>query len=83
MKASVRIIIVFLLIAGLQTSPKNCSAQDQNPMELSLKKEAKHSIQIGLKWLIENQEQNGSWQFHPGMTGLVLSAFLRPISIFS
>ncbi|MCF8371498.1 MAG: terpene cyclase/mutase family protein [Bacteroidales bacterium] len=77
MKANFRIIIVFVLIAGLQVSNNCVFSQDQSPLDLSLRKEADHSIQMGLKWLIENQEENGSWQFHPGMTGLVLSAFLR------
>jgi len=43
----------------------------------SVEKEAEHSIEIGLKWLSSTQEDNGSWYHHPGITSLVVTAFLK------
>lgn len=46
-------------------------------VDISLQKEIEHSVINGLKYLSEAQEDNGSWQHHPAITGLVLSSFLR------
>jgi len=32
---------------------------------------------LGLEWLLKQQEEDGSWNHYPAITGLVLSAFLR------
>ena len=46
-------------------------------LELSLQRELEHSIKNGLSWLMTQQEENGSWNNHPGITGLTVTAFLR------
>ncbi len=64
-------VIVFCL-------PGRVFAQAGNPkVDLSLAKEIDHSIKLGLKWLYDNQEDDGSWQHYPAMTALVLSSFMR------
>ena len=50
---------------------------------LSLYNEADHSLFLGLKWMISQQETDGSWNHHAAMTALALSAFLRYNSAFS
>jgi squalene-hopene/tetraprenyl-beta-curcumene cyclase len=49
----------------------------ESKIDLSLAKEIDHSVKSGLKYLYEQQEDDGSWQHYPAITGLVLSAFLR------
>jgi len=52
-------------------------AHNQNErIDLSLAMEIDHSIKLGLRWLIDQQEDNGSWQNYPAITALVLSSFL-------
>ena len=46
-------------------------------VELSLHHEIDHSVKSGLKWLLTQQEKDGSWQHYPAITALVLSSFLR------
>jgi|JFJP01.1.fsa_nt_gi squalene-hopene/tetraprenyl-beta-curcumene cyclase len=46
-------------------------------IDLSLAKEIDHSVKLGLKYLYDQQEDDGSWQHYPGITALTLSAFLR------
>jgi squalene-hopene/tetraprenyl-beta-curcumene cyclase len=46
-------------------------------IELSLRKEVEHSIDVGLKWLEQSQMEDGSWSSYPGITALVVTAFLR------
>lgn len=46
-------------------------------IDLSLRKEAEHSIDFGLKWLEKNQEQDGSWSHYPAITALAATAFLK------
>lgn len=71
---SAYILILFILIIPFQQSP----AQSADPkVDLSLAKEIDHSIKEGLKWLYEQQEDDGSWQHYPAMTALVLSSYLR------
>jgi len=52
-------------------------------IDFSLKNEINHTIELGLKWLLKQQEKNGSWQFDPAITSLVLSSFLRYNSVFT
>ncbi len=53
------------------------SQESVRKIDLSLAKEIDHSIKLGLKYLYQQQEDDGSWQHYPGITGLTLSAFLR------
>lgn len=65
---------IFLLLFSCQS----IIAQESAPkVELSLAKEIDHSIKLGLKWLYDQQEEDGSWQHYPAITGLVLSSYLR------
>ena len=70
---------VFLLVFFSLMVPKQQlqSESNDNPIDLSLKKEIEHSIVKGLKWLSTKQEKNGSWQDYPAISALVLSSFLR------
>ncbi|MFI5252033.1 MAG: prenyltransferase/squalene oxidase repeat-containing protein [Bacteroidota bacterium] len=49
----------------------------QEAVNLSLRKEAEHSIDWGLKWFEKNQQTDGSWGHYPAMTALALSSFLN------
>ena len=49
----------------------------QDAVNLSLRKEAEHSIDFGLKWFEKNQQEDGSWGHYPAMTALALSAYLN------
>lgn len=42
-----------------------------------LKDEVKASIDRALRWLRDQQAEDGSYMHHPGMTALVVSAFMR------
>ncbi len=42
-----------------------------------LKSEIKASIDRGLKWLRDQQEADGSYMHHPGVTALAVTAFMR------
>jgi squalene-hopene/tetraprenyl-beta-curcumene cyclase len=44
---------------------------------LSLRKEAEHSVDAGLKWYEKNQQTDGSWGHYPAITALAVSAFLK------
>ncbi len=46
-------------------------------IDSKLKGEIKASIDRGLKWLRDQQEDDGSYAHHPGITALVASAFMR------
>lgn len=68
-------LLVFLVLS-LPMQP--ISAQNAEPkVDLSLAKEIDHSIKEGLKWLYDQQEDDGSWQHYPAITALVLSSYLR------
>jgi squalene-hopene/tetraprenyl-beta-curcumene cyclase len=56
---------------------KNLIKQDVT--DLSLRKEAQHSIDIGLNWLKNKQNADGSWSNpdYPAITALVALCFLR------
>ena len=71
-----KISIIVLLMIFSNTIFVNA----QNPVQkvdLSLAKEIDHSIKQGLKWLYDQQEDDGSWQHYPAITALVLSSYLR------
>jgi squalene-hopene/tetraprenyl-beta-curcumene cyclase len=52
-------------------------ADESNRFDLSLKHEVEHGISAGLTYLAGTQQDDGSWSYYPGITGLVLTAFLR------
>jgi len=62
------IVVLFLILT---------TAQSQNSISVSLRKEAEHSIEFGLKWLEKNQLTDGSWGHYPAMTALAVTAFLK------
>jgi squalene-hopene/tetraprenyl-beta-curcumene cyclase len=68
-----------LLLVLLILASEFSFAGDENKakVDLSTAKEIDHSIKLGLKWLYEQQEEDGSWQHYPAISALVLSAFLR------
>lgn len=68
-----RMAIVVLLItcAGLQVLAQ------QDSIGLSLRKEAEHAIDFGLKWYDANQQPDGSWGHYPAITALALTAYLK------
>lgn len=70
-----KILIVTFLI--LTIAIQSITPQNINKPDLSLNNEIDHSIKSGLKWLISQQEKDGSWQHYPAITALVLSSFLR------
>ncbi len=65
-----RLLIIFVLIFS-------SLAAAQQRIDLSMQKEIEHAIIRGLEYLHDQQEENGSWQHHTAITGLVLSSFLR------
>lgn len=70
---------ITLVFALLLIIPKFTLPEGENPakIDLSTAKEIDHSIKLGLKWLYDQQEDDGSWQHYPAISALVLSAFLR------
>ena len=46
-------------------------------IDLSLAHEMEHSIKLGLRWLVEQQEDNGSWQYYPAITALTVIAIIN------
>jgi hypothetical protein len=45
-----------------------------------LKKKIESCVGRGLKYLFKEQETNGSWENHPGVTALAVSVFLRSLA---
>jgi len=89
-RRSIQILLLFLLVfsaAGLnlaygQDKPKffrfrKKIEKDIGPLDLSTRKEIEHSIQQGLRWLLTQQQEDGSWNHYPAITALVLSGFMR------
>ena len=64
-------IVIIIAICFLMISI--CHAK----VDLSLTHEIEHSIKIGLQWLVEQQEEDGSWQHYPAITGLAVIAILN------
>ena len=65
----------YILVTGLLLCTALLSAQ--NSPQLSLRKEAEHSIESALQWYTKNQQEDGSWGHYPAMTALTLTAFLK------
>jgi len=69
---------IVLCAAGGQALGQARALDDRNPArDVSLLNEAKHSIQIGCRWLAQAQLPDGSWRQYPAMTGLAVSALCR------
>ncbi|RCK74495.1 MAG: hypothetical protein IGBAC_1443 [Ignavibacteriae bacterium] len=75
MKTLISILILLLLI--------NLTGYSQEIIDISLRKEAEHSIRFGLKWLERHQEEDGSWIHYPAVTALVVTAFLKSAQGYS
>ncbi len=46
-------------------------------IDLSLAHEMEHSIKLGLQWLVDQQEDNGSWQYYPAISALAVIAIIN------
>ncbi len=72
-RKSTSILMSFVILFSINGMPQQTTPK----VDLSLAKEIDHSIKIGLKWLYDQQEADGSWQHYPGITALILSSYLR------
>jgi len=52
-------------------------AQDNDGLSPQLRAQLLESLDRGLAYLKENQKENGSWENHPGLTGMASSATLN------
>jgi len=73
-KFRILIAILLTLVFGVHAYSAVYAATE---IDNNLKNEVKKSIDSGLKWLRTQQVENGSYLYHPGMTALVTSAFMR------
>jgi squalene-hopene/tetraprenyl-beta-curcumene cyclase len=75
-KNVLKMLIVFTLVFALMVyiSPVIYATGEIDP---KLKSEIKASIDRGLRWLKDQQEDDGSYMHHPGMTALAATAFMR------
>jgi len=71
------LINILITISFILISTHTITAKDSPIFDLSMKYEVERSIGQGLKYLMGNQKDNGSWGDYPGMTGLVLTAVLK------
>lgn len=62
--------LVFIIYAS-------CDVYAEATIDKALKAQIKASIDRGLKWFMEQQEKDGSYAHHPGITALVATAFMR------
>ncbi|MBD3182952.1 hypothetical protein GF312_11725 [Candidatus Poribacteria bacterium] len=69
-------IVITLLVMYLSINIFTASyaASEIDP---ELKKKVEASIDRGLRWLKEQQEDDGSYAHHPGITALVATSFMR------
>ena len=84
MKEVISVALMLCLMGNQVVFAKTEKLEVSDRIDISLLKEAEHSIELGLKWLEKNQEKDGSWSNYPGVTGLAAIAFLwnpkRPTS---
>jgi len=71
----VAVLSIVLLLGGITFAAGSDSAH--GIVDESIVNEAKHSAQMGLHYLESRQQDDGSWDHHPGMTALAVTAFLR------
>lgn len=68
----------YIMIALIVSFAFVCSASyATGEIDSELKAEIKASVDRGLKWLMEHQKKNGSYEDHAGITALVATAFMR------
>lgn len=72
-------ILLIPLVLGMVLGGVRAGAEQ---FDASLVHEMEYSIAEGLEYLAGQQQDNGSWSHYPGVTGLVLTAYLRaPVSL--
>ena len=64
---------VILCCTLLVTPQLGAAAIEDTELEMKVKR----AMDRGLKWLRSQRQENGSWENHPGITALVLSAYAR------
>ncbi len=69
--------LIALTLSIIFTIYAYSAAHAAGEIDKKLKDEIKASIDRGLKWLRDQQEADGSYAHHPGITALVASAFMR------
>ena len=78
MRNTKRFLSLIALTIGLLIAIQSYSVvYAQATIDQALKNEIRESIDRGLRWLKDQQEKNGSYLNHPGMTALVATAFMR------
>lgn len=78
---------VVILVTGLLLFGSYCLGQSKSikistvkepSQDISLLKEARHSLKLGYEFLLNSQLENGSWKNEPAITALVLYSFMLP-----
>jgi squalene-hopene/tetraprenyl-beta-curcumene cyclase len=69
------LLLVLSVLGG--TALAGDSEAPSGALDESIVNEARHSIRMGLTYLQSAQQDDGSWDHHPGITALALTAFLR------
>ena len=73
-KSQILLVISLVIVFSIHAYSTVYAAAE---IDSKLKAEVKESIDRGLKWLRGQQAENGSYLYHPGITGLVASAFMQ------
>ena len=71
----IKITPIQLICIVLMTFKFSASAASNSYLELN--KEVLSSINRGLEWLKTQQDKDGFFRHHPGITALAISAFLK------
>lgn len=75
-KSRIRTLLTLMMV-GAFAMLASFATYAAGEIDDELKSEIKASIDNGLKFLRSQQEDDGSYMHHPGMTALVASAFMR------
>ncbi len=75
MKVLVKTILAAILISTALAAPEVVAAE--SVMDQGLRSKAKRATDEGLRFLREEQEENGSWMNSVGITAIALRAFLE------
>src|SRR5947207_8512667 len=82
-------ILILAAVGGTASTPSALSAPSAvaregdraaelpSKADVSLLKEVAHAQERGLDWLLTQQQKDGSWNHHPAITGLAVTALLR------
>ena len=74
--------LIFVSIVNGKVVPIKTQPNNMESHNLSLAKEAEHSLKIASSFLLNKQLPNGSWKDHPAITALALYSFMMlPSSI--